>query len=90
MGGGEGVILQYFWPALSDNWSWKPIFRLFEGGHFTQVLLYSQVKTHVQTVCEPYELNIDFYSFDSGFKQLYTKVLYARIPKFGQVEVFES
>ena len=18
-------ILQYFWPALSDNWSWKPI-----------------------------------------------------------------
>ena len=24
-------ILQYFWPALSDNWSWKPIFGvLFE------------------------------------------------------------
>ena len=21
-------ILQYFWPALSDNWSWKPIFGL--------------------------------------------------------------
>ena len=19
-------ILQYFWPALSDNWSWNPIF----------------------------------------------------------------
>ena len=23
-------ILQYFWPALSDNWSWKPIFGIFE------------------------------------------------------------
>ena len=33
-------ILQYFWPALSDNWSWKPIFGLFESGRFTQVVLY--------------------------------------------------
>ena len=32
-------ILQYFWPALSDNWSLKPIFGLFESGRFTQVLL---------------------------------------------------
>ena len=23
-------ILQYFWPALSDNWSWKPFF-VFSG-----------------------------------------------------------
>ena len=35
-------ILQYFWPALSDNWSWKPIFVLYESGRFTQVLLYQQ------------------------------------------------
>ena len=35
-------ILQYFWPALNDNWSWKPIFDLFESGRFTQVLLYYQ------------------------------------------------
>ena len=34
-------ILQYFWPALSDNWSWKTIFGLFESGRFTQALLYS-------------------------------------------------
>ena len=36
------IILQYmyFWPALSNNWSWKPIFGLFESGHFTKVLLY--------------------------------------------------
>ena len=33
-------ILQYFWPALSDNWSWKPIRGLFETGRPTQVLLY--------------------------------------------------
>ena len=32
--------LEYFWPALSDNWSWKPMFLLFESGHFRQVLLY--------------------------------------------------
>ena len=32
-------IQQYFWPALSDNWSWKPIFGLFESGRFAQVLL---------------------------------------------------
>ena len=24
----KGSILQYFWPALSDSWSWKPIFGL--------------------------------------------------------------
>ena len=37
-------ILQYFWPALSDNWSWKPIFSLFESSRFIQVLLYSKSK----------------------------------------------
>ena len=26
-------ILQYFCPALSDSWSWKPIFGLFESDH---------------------------------------------------------
>ena len=34
-------IAEYFWPAFSDNWSWKPICGLFESGHFTQVLLYT-------------------------------------------------
>ena len=33
-------ILQYFWPALRDNWSWKPMFGLFESRPFRQVLLY--------------------------------------------------
>ena len=35
-----GSILQYFWPALSDNWSWKPIFGLFESGSFTAIYLH--------------------------------------------------
>ena len=30
-------ILQYLWPALSDNRSWKPFTDLFESGRFTQV-----------------------------------------------------
>ena len=33
-------ILQYFLPALSDNWSSNPICDIFESGRFTQVLLY--------------------------------------------------
>ena len=33
-------ILQYFWPAFSDNWYWKPILVLFLSGRLRQVLLY--------------------------------------------------
>ena len=33
-------ILQYFWPALSDNLSWKPILVFFWSGCLRQVLLY--------------------------------------------------
>ena len=32
-------ILQYFWPALSDNQSWKIFWVFFLGGHLRQVLL---------------------------------------------------
>ena len=32
--------MQYFSPALRDNWSLKPIFCLFESGCFIQALLY--------------------------------------------------
>ena len=47
----EWSILQYFWPTLSDNWSWKPIFKLFESGNFTQVLLYDLgFKVHGQKI----------------------------------------
>ena len=37
-------ILQYFWPALSNNWCWKPIFGLYENGcldRFSFILFYS-------------------------------------------------
>ena len=33
-------IMQYFWPALSDNPSWKPILVFFLSGRLRQVLLY--------------------------------------------------
>ena len=33
-------MMQYFWSALSKNWSWKPIFGLFMNGPFAQILLY--------------------------------------------------
>ena len=36
----KGSILQYFWPALSDKRSWKPIFDLRFSGRLRQVLLY--------------------------------------------------
>ena len=36
-------ILQYFWPALSDDWSWKTIFDIFETGRFRQVFLYRHI-----------------------------------------------
>ena len=40
-------ILQYFWPAFSDNWSWKPMCGLLQSGRFTQVFHYMyQVPTH--------------------------------------------
>ena len=35
-------ILQYFWPALSDYWSSKPIFVYSLSGHLRQVLLYKK------------------------------------------------
>ena len=34
------AVCSNFRPALSDNWSGKPIFGLFESGRFRQVLLY--------------------------------------------------
>ena len=40
-----------FWPALSDNWSWKPVFCLFESGCFTQVLLYTWSLWTVSCFC---------------------------------------
>ena len=36
----KGSILQYFWPVLSDNRSWKTILVFFLSGRLRQVLLY--------------------------------------------------
>ena len=45
-------ILQYFWPALSDNWSWIPICDLFEWP-FTQVYITQnvQARQNVLLIC---------------------------------------
>ena len=34
------LVLQYFWPALSDNGSWKPILVFYLNGCLKQVVLY--------------------------------------------------
>ena len=44
-------ILQYFWPALSDNRSWKPILVIFWSGRLRQVLLYSKLVGQIILVC---------------------------------------
>ena len=40
-------ILQYFWPALSDNRSWKPILVFFLSGRLRQVWLYYTWQFHL-------------------------------------------
>ena len=57
----KGSILQYFWPALSDNRSWKLIFGLFESGRITQVLLYVKKQKHDSG---PYKQNFWVWSCD--------------------------
>ena len=68
----------YFWPALTNNWPWKPIFSLFESGGFTQVLLYlnniiliQDIRTSFSSYSEwdPYKLLWKFLpSFNILFK----------------------
>ena len=50
-------MLQYFWPALCNNWSWKPIFGLFESGHFTQALLYLYILEINLAYCLIFHMN---------------------------------
>ena len=38
----RGSILQYFWPALSNNRSWKPVLAFFLSDRWTQGLLYAK------------------------------------------------
>ena len=39
-------ILQHFWPALSDNWSWNPILS-FLSDRIRPVLLYVHMGLHI-------------------------------------------
>ena len=56
-------ILQYFWPALSDNWSWKTNIGLFESGRFTQVLLYSCLEDFRTWLCLQQNSFLNFIEF---------------------------
>ena len=57
-------IQQYFWPALSNNWPWKPIFGLFESGRFAQVLLYFLLKGYFLVLyIWPMHTKYDKYSY---------------------------
>ena len=80
-------ILQYFWPALSDNWSWKPTFGHFESGRFTQVLLYKMcwqvltvntVKLFIaQKTCLRWSKELDSYMWKFGpFKRIFEKLIF--------------
>ena len=54
---------------------------LFNSGLILSIV---RLKTHVQTACEPYDLNIVFHSFDNGFKQL-ASFIYGRIAIFNHL-----
>ena len=45
------------------------------GAHFK----YCQVKTHVQTACDPHDLNIKFHTFYNDFKQLFALVFIKKL-----------
>ena len=63
-------ILQCFWPALSDNQSWKSIFGLFESGCFRQVLLYMNFWFTMSIKWHNFIINMDWKqcgSWSAGF-----------------------
>ena len=61
------VLQNLFWPALSDNRSWKPIFGLILSGLLRQVLLY-MVFNRSLTLCPIVQLYAD-----NIYKQLGTR-----------------
>ena len=44
--------------------------RVMSDKHTRTHFKYCQIKTHVQTARESHDMNMDFHSFDNGFKQL--------------------
>ena len=64
-------ILQYFWPAWSVNWSWKPIFGHFTSGRFKQVYTISMQIIQCHWYFFPYRgLTADIYIFQIRRQQL--------------------
>ena len=67
-------ILQYFWPALSHNWSWKPIFGLFESGSFKQIFTVPLSKT--QTCKKNKQINCWCYNFEFYLCRFFTNTFF--------------
>ena len=57
-------ILQYFWPALSNNRFWNPIFGVFFSGRLRQVLLYNKIRmvycTHEEVIGFHFQIRLHF------------------------------
>ena len=66
-------ILQYFWSALSDNRSWKPIFCLFEWPLKTGFTVLKQCSPFITTL-----LKSGFAEFLLGFLKIGVKMLSTR------------
>ena len=66
----ECSILQYFWPALSDNWSWKTIFGLFESGSFTDL----NVREFMQVLSQSFKTGVDIFVKPTPFSDVGTQI----------------
>ena len=54
----KGSILQYLRPSLSYHLSLRPLFCLFLSVHFTQVLMNSHYKGHIQQDKAETDINV--------------------------------
>ena len=83
-------IVQYFWPALSNNLSWNPIFSLLESGRFTQVLLYIQ---YIKPSLHHTEVLEKQWNMGNVYATNFLKILgkmHARVLKFDLLSCYEN
>ena len=56
--------------CISDNWSWKPIFGLFESGQFTQFLLFTKIPKSMTLInlWQMYNIPIQVLAFQKSWR----------------------
>ena len=68
-------ILQHFWPALSDNWSWKPIFGLLRVAVLHRFhcicMLFCIITGHVDVPIYSHVISTSYAVFNSAFVFVY-------------------